>query len=102
MTAAPHDISDLYLAPTLLALDARIDELGGLSADDLAFTVAVSSDTADWTPEMRSDALLRTLGHLINRHGWELDIVGRGLRISHAGRSVVLGLPPSLWEFVGR
>ena len=35
MVNRPHDVTDLYLAPVLLAVDARIGELGKLDKDGL-------------------------------------------------------------------
>jgi hypothetical protein len=35
MANMPHDATDLYLAPVLLALDARIEEFSRLNADEL-------------------------------------------------------------------
>jgi len=36
MATRPHDITDLYLAPVALAVDACIEELGNLDKDRLA------------------------------------------------------------------
>lgn len=100
MAVLPHDVTDLYLAPTVLALQARVDELAALPPADLAFEVGLSADLPDWTQEWRSDALLTALGHAVEDHGWEMTLVAHGLRVSHAGHAIVLGLPASLWSFV--
>ena len=42
MATRPHDVTDLYLAPVALAVDARIEELGQLDKDELVYEVAVS------------------------------------------------------------
>ena len=52
MPARPHDISDLYLAPMALEVDARIEELGRLDKERLAYEVALEADTPDFTREM--------------------------------------------------
>ena len=100
MPELPHDIHHLYLAPVALAVDARIDELGHLSLAELRETVGIESDTADWTPELREDALLATVGHLVDTHGWELTWDPRGLRLTHGAATLVLGIPPVLREFL--
>jgi len=63
MTQLPHDLADLYLAPVALKLDGRPDELARLTAHDLGRHVALASKEADWTVEMRRDAVLRTVAH---------------------------------------
>lgn len=100
MTDRPHDITDLYLAPVVLGLDARINELAALSAADLARQVALESDEADWTAEMRGDALLRTVAHLVDLHGWALAWNARGIQMSHDRHSLVLGVPASFHHYI--
>ena len=68
MATRPHDITDLYLAPVVLALDARIEELGRLDRDRLAYEVALESDSPDFTRSMREDGLIRTVTHLVDSH----------------------------------
>ena len=94
MTRHPSAVSDLYLAPVLLAVDARLDELGALSPDELRERVALSSDLGDLSREMRADGLLRTVSHFIDLHGWKLAWHTRGLLIAHGLNGVVLGVPP--------
>ena len=48
MSDRPHDVTDLYLAPVLLAVDARIEELGKLDKDGLAYEVALESNSPDF------------------------------------------------------
>jgi hypothetical protein len=100
MAARPHDITDLYLAPVLLAVDARIEELGHLDKDGLAYEVALESDSPDLTRRMREEALIRTVTHLIERHGWELSWDLRGLRLTHDAHTFVLGIPAVFLEYL--
>jgi hypothetical protein len=100
MTALPHDVSDIFLAPVVLALDARIEELGRLSVEQLADTVALESDLADFTPEMRRDGLLRSVQHFVAVHGWEASWDERGIRISHGANHLVLGIPGNFREYI--
>jgi hypothetical protein len=100
MAARPHDITDLYLAPVLLAVDARIEELGHLDKDGLAYEVALESDSPDLTRRMREEALIRTVTHLIERHGWELSWDPRGLRLTHDAHTFVLGIPAVFLEYL--
>lgn len=100
MSLLPHDTSDLFLAPVALALDQRIDELGRLGPMALSDEIALESDLADWTRNLREAALLRTVGHLIETHHWVLSWDPRGLRLSHKERHVVLGLPDSFRAFL--
>ena len=93
MAGRPHDISDLYLAPVLLAVDAKIEELGKLDKDGLAYEVALESNSLDITRQMREEALIRTITHLTETHHWEFSWDLRGLRMTHDAHTFVLGIP---------
>ena len=93
MAGMPHDITDLYLAPVVLTVDARIEELGRLDKDGLTYEVALESDSPDFTRAMREEALLRTVTHLIDTHDWEFSWDPRGLRLTHDAHTFVLGIP---------
>ena len=86
MSELPHDIADLYLAPVVLEVDARITELATLTDEKLAVQVAIESDEPDWSVDLRKVALLRTVGHLIDLHGWQMSWDDRGIRLAHGKR----------------
>ena len=100
MPARPHDISDLYLAPVALEIDARIEELGRLDKEQLAYEVALESDSPDFTQQMREQALIRTVTHLIETHNWEFSWDPRGLRLTHHAHTFVLGIPAVFVEYL--
>jgi hypothetical protein len=100
MATRPHDIPDLYLAPVVLEVDARIEELGHLDKERLAYEVALESDEPDFTRDMREEALIRTVTHLIDCHGWELSWDPRGLRLTHSTHTFVLGIPAVFLEYL--
>ena len=100
MTTLPHDITDLYLAPVALAVDARIAELAALPPERLAFRVGLESDLPDWSRAFREDALIRAIGHGIERHGWEFEWDVRGLRLTHDSHTFVLGVPATFWGYL--
>lgn len=100
MAARPHDVTDLYLSPVVLAVDARIEELGRLGKDQLDYEVALESDLPGFTRSMREEALIRSVTHLIDRHGWEISWDPRGLRLSHDAHSLVLGIPAAFTEYL--
>jgi hypothetical protein len=100
MTRHPRDVADLYLAPVVLALDARLDELGALDPDELAERIALAGDTPDWTRELRETGLLRTVGQMIELHGWTLSWHARGVRVAHECSAVVLGVPPVFADYL--
>jgi hypothetical protein len=100
MAERPHDITDLYLAPVALAVDARIEELGQLDKDGLAYEVALESDSPDFTRRIREDGLIRTVTHLIDGHDWEFSWDPRGLRLTHDGHTFVLGVPAVFLEYL--
>ena len=101
MTELPHDVADLYLAPVVLQVDARLAELAALDDDKLAVRIATASDSPDWSQDLRIEGVLRTAGHLIDRHGWSLDWDERGIRLAHGARAVVLGVPANVQRYVG-
>ena len=100
MAIRPHDATDLYLAPVMLAVDARIEELGTLDKDGLDYEVALEADTPDITLQMRKDGLIRTVTHLIDVHHWEFSWDPRGLRMTHDSHTFVLGVPAVFVEYL--
>ena len=100
MATRPHDVSDLYLAPVVLAVDAKIEQLGHLDALRLATEVALESDTPEFSRKMREGALIRTIEHLTDPHNWTLSWDPRGLRLSHAGHTLVLGIPAAFVDYL--
>jgi hypothetical protein len=100
MATRPHDITDLYLAPVVLAVDARIEELGRLDKSGLAYEVALESDAPDFTRQMREEALIRTVTHLIDSHDWEFSWDPRGLRLTHEAHTLVLGIPAVFRDYL--
>ena len=100
MATRPHDMTDLYLSPVVLAVDARIEELGRLSTDQLDYEVALASGSPDFTRQLREEALIRTITHLMEPHGWELSWDPRGLRLSHDTHTLVLGIPAVFAEYL--
>ena len=100
MAIRPHDVTDLHLAPVVLAVDARIEKLGQLGKDGLAYEVALESDSPDFTRRIREDGLIRTVTHLIDCHGWEFSWDPRGLRLTHDAHTFVLGIPAVFLEYL--
>lgn len=101
MSDRPHDVTDLYLAPVLLTVDARLEELGQLDKRRLAYEVALESDLPDITRQMREEALMRAITHLTDTHHWTFSWDPRGLRMRHDAHTFVLGLPAALLDFLG-
>ena len=100
MATRPHDLTDLYLAPVALAADARIEELGRLDKGQLAYEVALESDTPDFTRQMREDGLIRAITHLVDAHDWEFGWDPRGLRLTHEAHTFVLGIPAVFRDYL--
>ena len=100
MATRPHDLTDLYLAPVVLTVDARIAELGRLDRDRLAYKVALESDLPDFTRAVREEALIRAVTHLIDSHDWKFSWDPRGLRLTHDTHTFVLGVPAVFLEYL--
>ncbi len=100
MATRPHDVTDLYLAPVVLAVDARIEELGRLDKDQLAHKVAFQSDSNEYIRGVSEEALIRTVTYLIDTHGWEFSWDPRGLRLTHDAHTLVLGIPAVFLQYL--
>ena len=100
MATIPHDISDLYLAPVALAVDARMEELGHLDKDRLVYDLALEIDSPDFTRHLREEALIRTITHLVDTHDWQFSWDPRGLRLTHEAHTFVLGIPAVFLEYL--
>jgi hypothetical protein len=96
----PHDITDLHLAPVVLAIDARITALGALDFETLVLRVALESNCPDWSRDDRERGLLESARHFIDCRGWVLSWDPRGIRLSHDEHSVVLGVPPTFDDYL--
>ena len=83
-----------------LAVDARIEELSQLDRDRLTYEVALESDSPDFTRQLREEALIRTVTHLIDTHDWEFSWDPRGLRLTHEAHTFVLGVPALFLEYL--
>jgi hypothetical protein len=101
MADRPHDVTDLYLAPVVLAVDARIEELGKLDKDRLAYEVALEADSPEFTRKIREDGLMRTITHVIDTHHWKFSWDPRGLRMTHEEHTFVLGIPAVFVDYFG-
>ncbi len=100
MPVLPHDATDLYLAPLLLALNEHLEELSRLDLDQLHVHVGLVSDQPDWTRDIRETGLLQAIKHTIDCHDWELSWHQRGLLVSHGKHQVVLGIPKTFSDYL--
>lgn len=100
MIALPHDTTDLLLAPVALAINERIEQLAELELDKLAVRVSIAGDSLTWSRKQREKALLTTVQEFIDCHGWAFAWDARGLRMTHAGHSVVLGVPDLFEDYL--
>jgi hypothetical protein len=100
MTALPHGPSDMFLAPVVLALDARIAELGSLTARELRDRVVHEAELADFSTKLRREGLLKAVRRHVDCHGWELFWDPRGIRVVHGHNELVLGVPATFGRYV--
>jgi hypothetical protein len=96
----PRDVADLYLAPVVLAIDERIEELATLDANELRQRVGVEVDGRDWSREQRALGLLQTVCHFIDCRGWTLSWDERGIRLTSNEHTCVLGIPATFIGYV--
>ena len=100
MRNLPHDVPDLYLAPVVLAIDAKLDDLSTLEPRALAQRIAIESNAPAWSREDREKGLLVAIAHFVDCRGWTMTWDPRGLRLSHDERTVVLGVPASFADYL--
>lgn len=100
MTTYPKDLVDLRLAPVVLAIDRRLDELELLDLAELRLRVALDVDVPDGTRDLRKAALLQTVGQDLAAGGWTTSWNGRGIRVVHHHHHVTLGVPATFHDYV--
>ena len=96
----PHDPTDLRLAPVALQVDSKIQELAGKSPAELAYHVASEVDRNPRTEVQRGRDIVDAIVHLVDLCGWHATWDERCVRLSHEGRSLVLGVTREMAEFV--
>lgn len=101
MTVRPHDVVDLYLAPVALSVDANLQSLSGFSSEKIDGAVALATNLDPIGIDGRQRAVLETVTHLVEMHGWSASWHERGLLLSHEEHRLVLGIPPSLHTYLG-
>ena len=102
MAVLPHDLTDLRLAPVVLAVDARIEELGRLDADVLAAQIERFRDRSSATRDRREAWLLAEVASSGEGSGWALSLDDRGIRLTHDQHSFVLGMPSNFGVYLSR
>jgi hypothetical protein len=96
----PHDVVDLRLAPLALRLDRRLQDMAALDAAQLRLRIALDTDRDGFEPAQRARDVVDSVCHLIDLGGWQVSWDERGLRLSHADHTLVLGVPPNLRAYV--
>jgi hypothetical protein len=100
VTSRPHDVTDLYLAPVAITLDARLNELAAMTIDQLDGLVELRTTQRPASSDERRDAMLKTITHAVDTRGWDASWHERGLAISHAQHTVVLGVPANVKSYL--
>ena len=100
MPRAPHDYTDLFLAPVALAVDQRLEELGGLDPAELQRRIALESNQYTRHAADRGNAVAASATYLLDLHGWTASWDDRGVRLSHDSHGLVLGVPPNVAAYV--
>ncbi|WP_136707226.1 hypothetical protein [Agromyces sp. H66] len=93
-------MTDLYLAPVVLGVEGRLEELGALSSDDLGFQVILETNIEPRDTAERRKALIETIRRRVELHGWEVSLHERGVAVSHDDHTIVLGLPDNVREYL--
>jgi hypothetical protein len=99
--AIPHDATDLQLAPVALEVDRWLGDLADLSIDEIDLKLVLNTNRQTYDAADRREVLVGAIIHDVETRGWELSLHERGLRLTHEDRVLVLGLPPSVTEYLG-
>lgn len=97
----PHDITDLYLAPVALDIDAEIATLERCTPDELLTYIVVATNHEPRSAEERRRYFVEAVTHLHEMHGWRATCDARGLRLTHGQHTLVLGLPATALTYLG-
>jgi hypothetical protein len=103
MTLRPQDVTDLYLAPVVLSLDAELDRFARLSQNQLRHRVAYGRDLDPdeiTTTEQRAHDLLEAVTHGVEMHEWQASWSSRGMEITHKEHRIVLGIPANMRAYL--
>lgn len=100
MATLPHDLTDLALAPLVLQLDRQLASYSALSTEEIHRHVGLEAGGPPTHAQERRDHVLGALTSHVDTRGWALTWTTRGLRLHHDARSVTLGIPPSLTDYL--
>jgi len=78
----PTDPPDSQLAPLVLTVDRRLDELDLLDLRELRLRVALQAPPPDRSRASRRQALLMMVCHQLDSRGWTMSWNDRGVRAS--------------------
>ena len=96
----PHDITDLYLAPVVLAIDAELEALRGKGYEDVALYIALATNREPTSRSEKRKYFIEAVTKFIELHGWDVTCHPRGLRLTHDGHQIVLGLPLPVYSYL--
>ena len=100
MPTSPHDYTDLFLAPVALQIDERLEEFATLDRNGLHQRVGLEANSNAQIRSHRATDVVASITHLVDMHGWDASWDVRGLRLSHAGHVLVLGVPANVVSYV--
>jgi len=82
LPALPKELTDLQLAPLVLTVDRRLDELDLLDLRELRLRVALQAPPPDRSRASRRQALLMMVRHQLDSRGWTMSWNDRGIDAS--------------------
>ena len=100
MPKPPRDVTDLFLAPVALQVDARLEEFATLDRDELHKRVVLESNNETWERTRRARDVVESVTYLLDLHGWTAAWDDRGVRMSHAHHTIVRGVPSNVRAYV--
>jgi len=96
----PTDLPDLQLAPLVLTIDRRLNELDLLDLRELRLRAGLQAPPPDRSRASRRQALLTMVRHQLDSRGWTMSWNDRGIRILHDHHHVTLGVAKTFVSYI--
>jgi len=93
----PTDLPDLQLAPLVLTIDRRLNEL---DLRELRLRAGLQAPPPDRSRASRRQALLMMVRHQLDARGWTMSWNDRGVRILHDHHHVTLGVANAFVSYI--
>lgn len=100
MATMSHDVTDLFIAPVVLHIEAELESFEDLDGDQIRKRLAIETNREPRSTQARRDTMMQALTRFVDLHGWNASWTPRGLSLRHDHHAVTLGLPPAVIDYL--